>query len=119
MPCCSISFVLQLSVLRLFHQLLSDASLRGKPQHRSVLQLATRVVRGLFAKIAPPPVEATPAAEPAAAAEDAVQQQREREQEQRWRAGVAGMVCVELLFWTLPNICGSIRDDYYLHEGAG
>jgi hypothetical protein len=107
---------LQLSTLRLFHQLLSDASLRGSSKHTSVLQLATRVVRGLFAKIAPPPLEA------AAASEDAEQQQQQqqqdREREQRRRAGVASMLCVDLLFLKLPKECEYIREDYNTHGGG-
>jgi p-aminobenzoyl-glutamate transporter AbgT len=108
--------LLQLSVLRLFHQLLSDASLRGKPQHRSVLQLATCVVRGLFSKIVPPPLEAAPPA--AAAGEEAKQQQQQQDQEreQRRRAAVAGMVCVDVLFWSIPKEAEYIRDDYHLND---
>jgi p-aminobenzoyl-glutamate transporter AbgT len=102
-------------VLRLFHQLLSDASLRGKPQHRSVLQLATRVVRGLFAKIVPPSLEAAPAAAAGEEAEQQQQQDQDQEREQRRRAAVAGMVCVDVLFWSTPKDAETIRDEYYLN----
>jgi p-aminobenzoyl-glutamate transporter AbgT len=111
----------QLSVLRLFHQLLSDATLRGKPQHVSALRLATQVVRGLFAKIAPPPLAAAAAAEDVEQQQQQQQQQQQdREREQRRRAGVAGMVCVELLFWSHTREAAIIRDEYNLNDdGTG
>lgn len=131
--------LLQLSALRLFHQLLSDASLRGKQEHRNVLQLATRVVRGLFAKLAPQPAPA--AAQPAvaaaaqtgdaataaaaggggegteagAAAVSDAQKKEQEDREQRRQAAVAGMVCLELMFWPHNNqICQYISDEYRL-----
>lgn len=47
---------LQLSVLRVFYALLADTSLRAPAkldQYREVLLLATRVTRGLFARLVP------------------------------------------------------------------
>jgi hypothetical protein len=45
----------QLSALNLFYKVLNDASLRKKPDAQQLLQLATKVVRGLFSKLVPPP----------------------------------------------------------------
>jgi len=124
--CCHV----QLSVLRLFHQLLSDPALRKVPSNKEALLLATKVVRGLFAKLAPP-------AATAAAAAAGQQQQKEEEEggeeegeegvggskaaaaaerEGRRRAAVAGMLCVELLFWKHPHTCDQINREYSLRE---
>jgi len=111
-------------VLRLFHQLLGDASLRSSPQHKEVLLLATRVVRGLFAKLAPPPATAADVGVPPAAEQDdtqaaSTQQQQVQvqvEREQRRRDAVAGMVAVELMFWNHANTCDLISDEYKLKE---
>ena len=58
----------QLSALNLFYKVLNDASLRKKPDAQQLLQLATKVVRGLFAKLVPPQKEGAPAAAAAAGA---------------------------------------------------
>lgn len=43
----------QLSVLRVFHTLLSDSAIRPKKEYHELLHLATKVIRGLFAKLMP------------------------------------------------------------------
>jgi hypothetical protein len=109
-------------VLRLFHQLLSDANLRKQPHNKEVLLLATKVVRGLFSKLAPPPPsqqqlqqgdvdgdDGEVASGARAAAESA-------EREARRRAAVSGMLCVELLFWKPPHTCDQINLEYSLRE---
>ena len=134
---CMYLFPLQLSVLRLFHQLLSDPSLRTQPETKEVLLLATRVVRGLFSKLAPPPpapptapqqngdgdeVEQQTAAAAAAAAGgsngsgDAQRQKEKEEREVRRRSAVSGMLCVELLFWKHPVTVDQINREYSLRE---
>ncbi len=39
---------MQLSVLRVFHAILADSSLRKKPEFEPLLRFATRVVRNMF-----------------------------------------------------------------------
>ena len=50
----------QLSALRVFHAMLSDRSLRTQhalPKFQALLQLATRVVRGLMGRLCPTDTE--------------------------------------------------------------
>jgi hypothetical protein len=132
----------QLSLLRLFHQLLSDASLRKNKENKEVLLLATHVVRGLFGKLAAPgqdpggggskpPGAAGQGAGAAAAAaaagagaarhaeEEEVMQEGSaaaQEREAQRRGAVSGMLCVELLFWKHPHTCDQINKEYSLRE---
>eukprot|EP00887_Chlorella_sp_A99_P001979 scaffold18.g1979.t1 len=43
----------QLSVLRLFHAIMSDPTVRKDPQHADLLALATRTTRNMFARLVP------------------------------------------------------------------
>lgn len=57
---------MQLSVLRLFQQILADAALRKQPAATEILQFAAQVTRSLFARLVPPaePQPSTTPAEP-------------------------------------------------------
>ena len=47
------NFLLQVSVLRVFHQLLASASFRRQPGSSEVLGFAVRVVRHIFERLVP------------------------------------------------------------------
>lgn len=68
-------------MLRLFHKMLNDGSLRGKKEYNEMLLLATWVVRGLFAKLVPP--------QPYMPATAPLQQQQQQEDEQVAAAAAA------------------------------
>jgi hypothetical protein len=130
----------QLSVLRLFHSLLSDASLRKDPSAREALLLATTVVRGLFRKMAGAAGAAGGKGALVAHPQQPQQQQQqqggpprdqEAEQQQqqqhadpaaaaaresRRQSAVAGMLCVELLFWKHTHTCDQINREYSLRD---
>jgi hypothetical protein len=115
---------MQLSVLRLFHQLLADPALRKQPENKEVLLLATKVVRGLFAKLAPPHPQQQEQQEQQQGADEeadtgadaAASKAAAEAREGRRRAAVSGMLCVELLFWKHPHTCDQIGREYSLGE---
>lgn len=132
----------QLSALRLFHRALADASLRGRPECKEVLLLATRVTRGLFARLVPPPLRrqqtSTAAATDAGAgAEDGATRRLAFEEDEgggaeaegaaaaggeaearaaRAKDAAASMLFVDLLFWSSAREVEAMREDYHLND---
>ncbi|KAI8471860.1 MAG: timeless protein-domain-containing protein [Monoraphidium minutum] len=125
----------QLSALRLFHRALSDPALRGRPDARELLLLATRVTRGLFARLAP--ADPAPAAGGAAGAPDAARRlafggggeggggegaaeraaREQAEREGRAKEVSAKMLFVELLFFKNHRDAEAISNNYDLANG--
>ncbi len=60
---------LQLSILRIFHQMLGDAAFRKQPSSGPLLHFCTGIVRNLFARLAPP-AQPAPSSIPHDPAED-------------------------------------------------
>lgn len=113
----------QLSALRLFHRALGDAKLRGRPEFKELLLLATRVTRGLFARLVPGKGadggkggrKAGEGGE-TAGAEAGEKDAEGKEREERIKSVVAGMTFVELLFWSSFREVEQMRDNYHLGD---
>jgi hypothetical protein len=109
----------QLSALRLFHRVLGDPSLRGVPEAKELLLLATRVTRGLFARMVPPaPAAPKPATSGGGGADEAASAaaRTTEEKEERIRSAVASMMFVEVLFWSGYREAEQMREDYHLRD---
>lgn len=52
-------FLLQVSLLRVFHQLLANASFRRQPGSSEILRFAVRVVRHIFERLVPDTADET------------------------------------------------------------
>ncbi|KAK9804992.1 hypothetical protein WJX73_009460 [Symbiochloris irregularis] len=118
----------QLSVLRLWQQVLSDKALRKRPAAAELLQLATRVTRSFFARLVPPeaaqqPETAPDEGRPAPAAEEGEegdtasarpvgQTEEQKQVEAVAKQGAASMLFLEILFWKPAALAAEIRDEY-------
>ncbi|GBF93528.1 hypothetical protein Rsub_06248 [Raphidocelis subcapitata] len=126
----------QLSALRLFHRALADASLRGRPECKEFLMLATRVTRGLFARLVPQQqAQAAAVAAGDGGADGAARRLAFEEGGEGGEAGgdeaggdeagaraalakeaAASMLFVDLLFWSSCREVEAMREDYHLND---
>ncbi|GAB4821374.1 hypothetical protein N2152v2_008420 [Parachlorella kessleri] len=128
----------QLSVLRVFHAILADSSLRKKPEFEPLLRFATRVVRNMFERLVPDlfklqaavaEAEAVLAGEEGAEActageareghssgpttpGEAEDARKKVELELKLREECAAMAFVELMFWKGAGAAEDMRDQY-------
>ena len=120
----------QLSVLRVFHTIMSDPAVRGDPQKADLLKLCLRITRGLFARLVP---EDTPRPAEDNVVEDieivldgseegageglegeALRKKQLAELEPKMKEGCASMGFMELLFWKkVPPLAQSIAEEYH------
>ncbi|BDA45591.1 Topoisomerase 1-associated factor 1 at N-terminal half [Coccomyxa sp. Obi] len=103
----------QVSVLRVFHQLLSDASFRKQPGATEVCSFAARIVRNIMSKLVPRPAE-----EDAQAACEGADAKLRSDSEKALQKGLAAMMFVELLFWKNTHDSEEIRNEYKWKDQA-
>lgn len=125
----------QLSILRVFHEILTDPSLSRKEGGNDLISFAKIVTRNLMARLTPDLSEFRAAIGSAEKAEVdglltveeedgdtrervelSIEQAKEAKQEAelaiKMKEACASMAFVELLFWKGPNVAESIADEY-------
>ncbi|EIE20339.1 hypothetical protein COCSUDRAFT_58046 [Coccomyxa subellipsoidea C-169] len=98
----------QVSVLRVLHQVLSDAPFRKQPGASEVLSFAARIVRSVIAKLVPGPADEDACRAAADEGEDG-----QMGCEKALQKGLAAMMFVELLFWKNAHDSEEVRDEYH------
>ena len=106
--------MLQMSVLRVFYELLSDQRARSNPALRPALQLAARVTRNLLARLLRSESEAgeVTSTAPVADSDAAESAPSLAAAEKQVRTSCQSLLFVELLFWKSAAVAEDVRNEY-------
>ncbi|KAK9840302.1 hypothetical protein WJX74_007181 [Apatococcus lobatus] len=118
----------QLSVLRIFHQMLGDGAFRKQPGSGPLLHFSTGIVRSIFKRLVPMPEPPLGTAEPRQhhlegnegeeaesrpSAEEQHAAEEERRKQLQAQEGLSCMMFVELLFWKNSREAMDVRNEYH------
>lgn len=123
----------QLSVIRLFHTILTDPAVKNDPGHARLLKLCLTVTRTLLKRLAPDLTEAQARLEEARQEEEeamaleaalgpeeageavqgAKEKRRRAEAEIKAKEGAAALGFIEILFWKGPALAEILQAEYH------
>ncbi|CAL5223392.1 g5900 [Coccomyxa viridis] len=104
----------QVSVLRIFHQVLASASFRKQPGSSEVLRFAVKVVRHIFERLVP--VTAAETTGKLVQEDEVVSASEGEKPEAALKESLSALLFIEMLFWKNAHDSGEVRDEYRWRE---